>query len=182
MIVVGLDLSLTSTGVATSSWTRTIKTKASMRGYPRLRYIRSTILDILIETRPHLIVVEGPSFGSVGRGQHERGGLWWMITEVVDDAGIPIAVAPPASIKKYATGYGGGPKSDKDMVIMAAARRFGWFAGGNDEADALWACAMGHAWLAEPLVELPSINKTALSGVDWPTRFAFSETQVAKAC
>lgn len=181
MIVLGLDLSLTSTGVATSSWTRAIKTKASMRGYARLRYIRGAILDTVIEAGPTLVVVEGPSFGSVGKGQHERGGLWWMITEVIDDAGIAIAVAPPANIKKYATGYGGGPKSEKDMVLMAAARRFPWFSGGNDEADALWACAMGYAWLQAPLVEMPAVNCTALDGVAWPTDLTFSRTGLAIA-
>ncbi len=41
-------------------------------------------------------------------------------------------------------------------------RRFDWFSGGNDEADALWACAMGHAHLGQPLLELPKAHLDAL--------------------
>lgn len=174
MTVLGLDLSLTSTGVATKNWTRAIRTK-KLRSYPRLRYIREQILEVLIEARPQLVVVEGPSLGSQGSGFHQLGGLWWMMTEVIDDAGIELAVAPPSNIKKYATGYGGGPKSGKDAVLLAAVRRFDWFEGGNDEADALWACAMGHQWLNEPLVEMPALNKKGLDGVAWPTAVTFSQ-------
>lgn len=172
MSVLGLDLSLTSTGVATASWTRPVRPK-KLTGYPRLRYIRGAILDLVIEAAPTLVVVEGPSYGSVSRSQHERGGLWWLLCEVIDDAGIPIAVAPPKNIKKYATGNG---NADKDAVLLAACRRFGWFEGGNDEADALWACAMGHEWLGEPLVEMPTINRSTMDGVAWPAHLSFSRS------
>lgn len=167
MTALGIDLSLVSTGMASLSWTRTVRPK-KLTGYPRLRYIRSTIMDVVLEQAPHLVVVEGPSYGSVGQGQHERGGLWWMVTEAIDNAGIPLAIVPPACLKKYATGTGGGPNAGKDAVLLAASRRFEWFAGGNDEADALWLAAMGFAWLGQPLVTMPEVNLKGLDGCKWP--------------
>jgi Holliday junction resolvasome RuvABC endonuclease subunit len=177
MFVLGLDLSLTSTGLACASTapaagiptvhTQRIQPK-KLTGYPRLRFIHHEIRSTVIRCLPDLVVVEGPSFGSVGRGQHERGGLWWMVTESVDALKIPIAIAPPSNIKKYATGVGGGPKAGKDAVLLAASRRFDWFEGGNDEADALFACAMGCDWVGEPIVEMPKENRKALDGVEWP--------------
>lgn len=162
--VVGLDLSLTSTGVATSTYTKTIQPKR-LTSYQRLRYIKESVLEMLNYEQPDLVIVEGPSFGSVGRGMHERGGLWWMVTELVDAHGFPLAVAPPPNVKKYATGSG---NADKDKMVLAAARHFDWFAGNNDEADALWLCAVGHEYLHEPIADVPAAHKAALNGCEWP--------------
>lgn len=165
MTVVGLDLSLTSTGVATAERTWRLKPKAVRQDAPlparftRHRYLRGAILDILAEARPELVVVEGPSFASMGGHEHERGGLWWAVLDLVDQADIEIAVATPTMIKKYATGKG---NADKDIVLSAANRRFPWFDGGNDEADALWACAMGYERIGHPLLELPAAHRDAL--------------------
>ena len=164
-MIVGLDLSLTSTGVATADRTWRIKPKAVRQDAPlpdrfvRHRVIRSTILDLLAEVRPELVVVEGPSHGSQHGHEHERGGLWWAVLDLVDQADISILVATPNMIKKYATGKG---NADKDIVLSAANRRFPWFEGGNDEADALWACAMGYEVRGQPLVGLPRAHTDAL--------------------
>lgn len=167
MAVLGLDFSLTSTGVAGTEWTDTIKPKKLVR-WERLRYIRDAVSEYVDTFKPSLVVVEGPSYNSRGGHDHERGGLWWMVTELIDVRGIGIGVAPPTNIKKYATGVGAGPKAGKDFVLLAAARNFPWFEGGNDEADALWACAMGYDQMGAPLVKMPALNRTALEKVDWP--------------
>lgn len=169
----GLDLSLTSSGVATAGWTKAIR-PGKLTGYPRLRYIRAQILDMVIEAEPDLYIIEGPTYGQSGqKGHHERGGLWWMITEVLDESQVPLVVAPPASIKLYATGVG---NADKDRMLMAAARNYPWFAGGNDEADALWACAMAHDWAGEPISEMPARNREALDKIQWPVLLTVSRS------
>lgn len=167
MKVVGLDLSLTSTGCATGGHTLPLRPK-KMAGYERLRWLRQGVLDFLWAVAPDLVVVEGPSFGSTGSSFHQLGGMWWYITEAVDGTGVPLAVAPPSSIKRFATGKGGGVEAGKDYVLAAAVRRFDWFSGGNDEADALWACAMGHHHGGDPIVEVPKTHLTGLDGVAWP--------------
>lgn len=166
MAVLGLDLSLTSTGVAGPDFTEALKPKRLTR-YARLRWILHGVFELADAFEPDLVVVEGPSYNSQGGHDHERGGLWWMVTDMLQERGIGIAVAPPTNIKKYATGVGGGPKAGKDFVILAAARHFEWFAGGNDEADALWACAMGNDHLGAPLVQMPAKNREALEKCDW---------------
>lgn len=167
MNVVGLDLSLTSTGVATAEHTHALRPK-KLSSYARLRWLRHGVLEFLGVAKPHLVVVEGPSYGSQGSSYHQLGGLWWFITEAVDATGVPLAVAPPSNIKRMATGAGGGARAGKDFVVAAAVRRFPWFDGGNDEADALWAAALGYAYLGQPIVEVPQTHLQGMEGVEWP--------------
>lgn len=161
--VVGLDLSLSSTGVAGEGWTDTIKPGDKLRGVRRLTWIRQRILDHV--RGAELVVVEGPSFGSIGKGQHERGGLWWMVAMTLHSHDIPYAVVPPATLKQYATGKG---TAGKDTMILAAARRYPWFDGGNDEADALFLAAMGADHLGTPWTSMPAANRAALAKAQWP--------------
>lgn len=159
--VIGLDLSLTSTGVAGNGWTDRIKTKC--RGHMRLDVIVDNILDFV--RHADLVVVEGPSYGSTGSSYHELAGLWWLVTHNLWVHGIPFAVAAPGQVKRYATGKG---NADKDVVIRQVARRFPWFEGGNDEADALILAAMGADQLGHPIAAMPETHRKALKSVEWP--------------
>lgn len=167
MIVVGLDLSLTSTGVA--RWngiaytTALVKPKASLRGHERLAWILGDLRERTQDAT--LAVVEGPSYGSATQGVHERGGLWWMVTHQLWLWQIPTAVAPPASVKRYATGKG---NAQKDAVLTAVVRRFAEFDGNNDAADALILAALGAEHLGHPIVPMPQTHRDALPGVAWP--------------
>lgn len=167
----GLDLSLTSTGVAgNAGWVETLKPPAKLRGHERMAWLKAAILDHVRGV--DLVVVEGPSYGSGAQrqsGHHERAGLWWLVTHALWTADVPVAVAPPASVKKLATGKG---NANKDDMVLAAARRFDWFAAGNDGADAVWLAAAGAEWLGVPMVSLPQLNLTALAGIAWPETFA----------
>ncbi len=172
--VVGLDLSLTSTGVAVRDGTWKVTSKPGENGrdakgkkrkptldqdIARQEAIHEQVLGLVVRVSPDLMVVEAPSFGSEGGSAHERAGLWWGLVREVRRNVCPVLRATPGGIKKYATGRG---KADKDEVLAAAIRRFGWFSGGNDEADALWACAMGYDHLGEPLTDMPKLNREAL--------------------
>lgn len=160
--IVGVDLSLVSTGVAGGAWTERIEPKR-LTGHQRLQHICDHLAGYTRNAA--LVVVEGPSFGSIGKGQHERGGLWWMVTHQLWRAGTPFAVVPPSNLKQYATGKGGAGKDD---VLREVTKRFPWFEGGNDEADALWLAAMGHDWAGQPIVAVPATHRKALTAVDWP--------------
>ena len=165
--VIGLDLSLTSTGVASSlGWTRRITTKPTdyTTTFARLREIRSRVRDCV--RNADLVVVEGLALGSQ-TGQHlTRAGLWHLVMESVDAAGIPWTEVPPATLKRYATGKGVAPK---DEVLLSVARRFpDWDVTNADEADALVLAAMGADHLGHPLVEMPATHRSALDKVAWP--------------
>lgn len=167
-LVAGLDLSLVSTGLAliSPSGFRTHRIHVEGNGIVRLRRIAYEVKQHL--SGACLVVVEGPSYGSPGRGQHERAGLWWLIQDRLWRHGIACAVVPPANLKKYAVGIGGGPRASKDAVLLAAARRWAEFTGQNDEADALWLAAMGLDHLTGTS-NVPSSHRVALTGCAWPT-------------
>lgn len=167
MNVIGLDLSLTSTGVASSLGAVTrIRSHPSLEVSPfsRLRVIRAQVMDHV--RHADLIVVEGLSLGSKS-GQHlTRAGLWHLVMEAVDAASIPWAEVAPSALKKYATGKG---NADKDGVLLAAARRFpDHNITGNDIADAVILAAMGADHLGVPIAAMPAAHRAALDKVAWP--------------
>lgn len=169
MKVLGLDLSLTSTGVARYDpagilpyTTNRLKTPDKLRGHPRLQWIRGhirTAADLA-----DYVIVEGPAFGAKGSAYHQLAGLWWLITHDLWNLGKPVAVAPPAQIKRFATGKG---SAGKDEVLSAVVRRYPDFKGGNDEADALVAAALVAEKFGCPIVPVPKTHLTALDGVEW---------------
>lgn len=170
-IVYGLDLSMTSTGVACSlGWTERV-TSSGHRGdslvqrNERLRFITSDITG-LVRSDADLVVVEGPSYGSSGAGTWDRAGLWWRVVGALIRVGHLVVELPPTVRMKYATGKG---NASKDAVLIAAVKRFpGWDIDGNDTADSMWIMAAGMDALGHPLAVMPAVNRTALDGVAWP--------------
>jgi Holliday junction resolvasome RuvABC endonuclease subunit len=167
-VCIGLDLSLTGTGMASSrGWTRLLRPPAKARGHVRLDWIRDAVLEHVGSPHDNLVVVEGPSYGSQAgqSGHHERAGLWWLVTHGLWKRGVDYAVASPKARAKYATGSGNAGKAD---VVREVTRRFDWFDGAEDEADALVLAAMGADWLGSPMVVLPQTHRKALDAVRWP--------------
>lgn len=163
--VVGLDISLTSTGVATDRWCDRIVTSSDWPTLRRLRTIRKGVGERV--RGADAVVLEGLAYAAVGGKHHERSALWWLIVERLDatlDAGVGIAAIPPASLKVYATGNG---RADKAEVIQAARWHFGDRVSGPDEADATWLAAAGHAALGQPVVALPVEHTRALTALTW---------------
>lgn len=167
--VVGIDMSLTSTGLACNHDTTTIRTTGhkgdsiTERSW-RLRQIAGEILAWA--AKADLVVIEGPAFTSQHGSMHDRSGLWWLVVDRLVRGEIPLAVMPPANLKKYATGAG---NAKKDAVMLAIARRFPMFTvTGNDIADAIGLMAAGLDHLGCPLVILPDAHRKALAPIDWP--------------
>jgi crossover junction endodeoxyribonuclease RuvC len=165
--VIGLDLSLASTGVASNAgWVHRIVTKPNTGAghFDRLRTIRAAVLDHV--RGADLVMVEGLSLGSQ-TGQHmTRAGMWHLVMEAIDAAGIPWAQVSPAGVKQYATGKG---NASKDLVLASVIRRFPAVeVSGNDEADALVLAAMGADHCGQPMAEMPELHRKALRKVLWP--------------
>ncbi|MFV2094856.1 hypothetical protein ACFHW1_05105 [Micromonospora sp. LOL_014] len=167
--VVGLDLSLASTGIAVGHWTFSIK-PGDRRDLARLEYLRDAVLAYVIDNSPDLVVVEGPSYGSARgaqAGHHERAGLWWLVRMAITGGagGWPLAVVPPATLKLYATGKG---TADKPAMAVAAYKRLGIEGVSDDEVDAAWLRAAGMDHLGHPLAVMPAAQRAALDKVTWP--------------
>lgn len=171
-LIAGVDLSLTSTGIALSTGhLHRIQSKGKATATLADRERRLFDLALRIgETvgYPDLMVIEAPSYGNASRGNptHDRSGLWWWVVSEASDRGITVVEVPPSCRAKYATGKG---NASKDAVLAAVVRRFpDWDVSGNDVADALVLCAMGCDATGHPLVEMPALHRAALTTIGWP--------------
>lgn len=184
--VVGIDLSLTSTGVAVvnhkgATAVQRVRSKApstprnAKTGKPepatleqrheRLQSIWRKVVQLA--RWAELVVVEQPAFSAQGGQHHDRSGLWWDVVHELLNLGVPLVEVTPGAVKKYATGKG---NAGKDDVLAAVVRRYAAVAevGNNDEADALVLAAMGARHLGFPLEEsLPTKHLEALEAVRW---------------
>lgn len=159
--IVGLDLSLTATGIATDTTTTTIKPK-SLAGPERLTWITERMLEHLpIKV---LVVLEGYAYGRNNQA-HQLGELGGVIRTMLWNLHVPYVVVPPATLKKYATGKG---NAGKEEVLAAAIRRLGYEGHDNNEADALWLRAMGCAAYGQPLTDMPKASDSVVGHVLWP--------------
>lgn len=138
--VVGIDLSLTSTGIAVwkqNQWEfGNPKTKGSRRDSWTTRAGRVQKLAAQITPyipRNALVVVEGPSYNSISVSVWERAALYYRILETVVSRNCRLGVVPPAVLKQWATGSGTSPKQP---IINAAQQFTGQEMPNDDVADA----------------------------------------------
>lgn len=168
--VAGLDISLTGTGIATLGGTSRVPTTGRRRDTIVQRNARMAHITDAVLTAVGIVdlaCVEGPSHHSVGGSVWDRGGLWWRIVAALCARDIPVAIVPPTSRAKYATGNGAARKT---AVLEAARHRYGAIVDTDDEADALVLRAMGLDWLGQPLATVPDTHRVTLAGVQWPER------------
>jgi Holliday junction resolvasome RuvABC endonuclease subunit len=171
-VAIGLDLSLTSTGIASSATFLTRLVKSTGRTSDSVEIKTTRMIRIAEEIAglvrgADLVVIEGPAYAQGAMsGAHARAGLWWMVAYEMHLLRVPVAVATPGLLKMYATGKGNASKED---VLVAAIRRLPGFHGLNDEADAAWLAALGADHLGHPTVEVPAGHRRALLKVEWPT-------------
>lgn len=159
--VLGLDLSLTATGIALPHGALTTYATPH-RGMPRLQAIRD-----VITTHIHsldLVAIEGYAFGRPNQAAH-LGELGGVIRLTLHEHGIPYADIPPASAKKYATGKGNATKPDMRMALF---QRAGIDERDDNAVDAWWLRAMALDHLGHPPVKMPADHRTALAKVTWP--------------
>jgi Holliday junction resolvasome RuvABC endonuclease subunit len=169
--IYGIDLSLTSTGVASISGPMGIFTDRTIprkifTSHERLAYILSELF-MWISPHAELVVIEGLSFGSFDRNG-EQAGLSWMVRHAMWKRDIPYALVSPSQRMIYAVGNG---RADKDRVLAATIKRYPQAEiGGNDEADALLLAAIGARHLGRPIETepLPQTHLRALDKVAWP--------------
>jgi Holliday junction resolvasome RuvABC endonuclease subunit len=166
--IAGLDISLTGTGVATTTGTISIPTNGKRNDSLTMRHHRfQRIIRAVFDELGHcdLAVVEDAAYAAVGGSKWDRGGLWWLIIDGLLDREIPVALVSPKSRAKYATGNGSAGKA---AVMRAAQQTYGAITRDDNQADALILRAMGHDWAGQPLAAVPDLNRTALLSCQWP--------------
>lgn len=165
-LVIGLDLSLTSTGVAGEGWTDHIRPR-TLRGDGRLAYLENAVVTFIRSA--DMVAMEGPSYGHAALAGHEDlAGLRVLVRRYCHRHRIPYAVVPPSSLKLYVTGRGNASKGE---VRSAVADRYDVHTEGAaryDEADAYGVLAAALDWRGYALAPVPERNRTALDGCQWP--------------
>jgi Holliday junction resolvasome RuvABC endonuclease subunit len=162
MKIVGLDLSLTATGVADDQGAREVRSNG-LRGVERLeRLWRAVIAEC---SHADLVVIEDYAYRAGDAHAHELGELGGVVRVALHARRIRQVAVPPASLKKYGTGRG---NAKKEQMLAEAIRRLGYTGSSHNEADAAWLRAMALDQYGEPLVELPKSHRDALTGVRWP--------------
>jgi crossover junction endodeoxyribonuclease RuvC len=177
--VIGIDPSLTSTGLALvhlngEVTTARIQSKGSKDATWRDRgeRIRDLAERIIFPVQPRsLVVIESPSYASVSTSAHDRSGLWWEIFHHLESLECEIIPVTPAQRMTYAVGKGGGRGTDKDNILAATIRRYPNIdITGNDIADAVILAAIGARLTGSPLEQsLPQANLKALNKLALPT-------------
>jgi len=165
MITMGIDPSLTSTGISQNGKTGVITTK--LTGIPRLDFISGVIVEFVNVNHVECVSIEGYSFASKNSQAHSIGELGGVIRHGLWKMGIPIIEIPPTSRAKFATGRGNASKGE---VISAISARTGIvFAGGggNDECDAWVIEEMLRYKLGQSIIEWPKSSTDALDKIDW---------------
>jgi crossover junction endodeoxyribonuclease RuvC len=178
MRVVGIDLSLTASGIAAIDDTVGIVTVATtvLKSKPdtgtlasrhkRLETIAAGVIGFA--GNAHLVLIEGPSYASGGRGTWDRAGLWWWVVSILNLTGVALIEVPPKTRAKWATDKGNAGKS---AVAVAMGRMWPEVSLTDDnDSDALALASIGaqladmdvltHAWQKD------SLSKLVLPDVD----------------
>lgn len=163
--VLGLDLSLTSTGIAHPDGTlETLKPPDNIRGCGRLELLRNTIRSRALVPRPHLVAVEGYAHARPNQA-HQIGELGGVIRLTLFEAGIDYIDVPPATLKKLATGRGNATKPDMRMALY---KRTGIDVSDDNQVDAAWLRILGLTLLGHPEIALPATQLDALNKIKRP--------------
>jgi hypothetical protein len=191
--IVGVDLSLSATGLVTwrdgQFFVTTVVTPAGMDPPERHHLIVTRILAMACG--PTLFVVEGridiAAKAELVDGEAKitgglRGNTTLDLAELrgVVNYGIcqyrrPRVDVHPSTLKVYATG---NHRASKTSMVLAAR---GWLGEhlpvtNDDEADAAWLVAMAlERYADEPLCQLPKKNRAAVAKPAWP-EFTLEET------
>jgi crossover junction endodeoxyribonuclease RuvC len=109
--VVGLDLSLTCTGVAVATQNGAITDRITSKPTPnatladravRIGLITARVVDFV--RGADLVIIEGPTYATSTGSQHDRSGLWWLVVNRLIAGTMPVVEVSPTTRCRYATG------------------------------------------------------------------------------
>lgn len=160
-LVVGVDLSLTATGIAGLVGGTTIRTDAAHPIESRLQAIRNRVSELAAHAE--LVVIE--DFVTRSPAASTLGMVHGIVRVRLREDGIPFVLVPPATLKKYVTGKGNAKKDDMRMETF---KRFGLEFNDDNQCDAHGLRAMALDAYGHPLAEMPAVNRAALEKVQWP--------------
>lgn len=164
MKIIGLDLSLTNTGVAIIEDGKLVHScliKSKPQGdrhideLKRILGIVNSIVELMV--KPDLVVIENLAFMAQGTSLTQLAGLSYIVRSVVMDMGAKFVLVAPSTLKKFITGKGNG---DKNLVLMEVYKRWDVSFTNDNEADSFGLAQIGVELLASN--ELPQFQKEVI--------------------
>lgn len=168
-ISLGLDLSLTGTGVIILEGGKIVK-QHLIKSKPvgdlplneliRIRKIIYEIESVLLEKLPTVAVIEGLAFMvRNATALVQLSALNYMTRELLHKYGVPFVIVAPTSLKKFITGSGG---SKKDVMLMETYKRYGVTILDDNENDAFGLAKIGEEMFGKQ-DKLPVFQQEVLS-------------------
>ena len=167
MNVVGLDLSISATGIAWADDRVETITTSPRDGAIEARI--ETIVDRVMGANawtPYnadVVAIEDVPYGA--HGTVPLAMLHGVLRVHLHREGVPFVLIPPASLKKYATGRGNAKKPD---LRMALYKRTGLDLADDNQVDAWWLRAMALDRYGHPALDMPATHRDALAKIEWP--------------
>lgn len=156
-VFMGLDLSLTSSGVAllrhdgTPCMVHSLK-PGSHKGLDRVRFLSDQLRSVLPPTGRFVVAVEGYAMGRFVGMMFDRAEWIGQAKLMLYETGRCVSlIVPPTSLKQYATGAG---NADKKAMCDAAYNAYGPCFTNDDEADALFLASVAREWWFNPLHDI----------------------------
>ncbi len=165
MRMMGLDLSLTSTGYSIDRESGIISTKT--KGPERLSVISNEIIDLVAIKLVDIVIVESYSFASRNSQAHSIGELGGAVRMRLWECGVPYIDIPPTCRAKFATGKGNASKNEVISSISAKTNIVWSGAGADDRCDAWILEQMGLAYIGKSHYDWPEDNLSSLKKIDW---------------
>lgn len=177
--IVGLDLSLTATGIAVTH-DQVGEPRLACRTVSPRRRPSDNIIDHVrlhetfqavaaaLACKPDLVVVEWlPAVTGTGGAPLRLAELHGALKHFMWAKGHRYVDVNPSHVKTYATGKG---NAKKDLVRAEITARYGGLLhiGTTDEADATALLALALDAYGQPLAEVPPTNRAAVGKVTWP--------------
>ena len=152
MKLLGLDLSLTSSGFSSNGATSVYK--PASKGPQRLSEVSAFVLEQCLANEVSCVIVEGYSFASRNSQAHSIGELGGCVRMTLWKNKIPYIEVPPTSRAKFATGKGNAGKTEVISAISSKTGKLFSGSGADDECD---------AWVLEQM----ALTKIGLSTYSW---------------
>lgn len=183
--VVGLDMSLTSTGVSDGQSLHAFQTGPEDPIEHRLDHLAWNVCRFVVaptmsgewfaeDKAADLVVMEGPAYSrNMQTGHEELAALRYIVRVQLAKLKVPFAIVSPSALKSYTAGHG---RATKQQMLAALGVRHGLDLGHvkvkdgrYDMADGYALAAMGYDRVGQPIPSqgAPAPRKPLLS-VNWP--------------
>jgi crossover junction endodeoxyribonuclease RuvC len=168
-VVMGLDLSLTHTGVSVIKGDEFVFSGV-IRSTPigdrpidelyRILQIVYRIDDLVDKYQPEMVCIENLAFMAKNTTSLvQLSALNFFVRNLLKDRNIVFSLVAPTSVKKFISGKG---NVDKNIIMMEVFKQYGFSPRDDNEADAAALSIIAMALLNKPLHKLTKAQKETL--------------------